>query len=318
MNTEKEKAGPPLRQKSSLKGNQINWNQLFYFCEIATCGSIKEASTKLELTSPTLSAHLANLESDLDVQLFHRHHRKLVLTAQGAKLFQYAKQMFEVGQRLVDVVSPIPLGCYPISIGLVPCPSMQLAYSFVDLYLSKYAPSSLRASQSKSAELERGLVEAKFDFGFSDRMVDRPEIVSHLISSSELNLYVSSKWAGEKFSDLISRLPLLVCTTESGGRTVLERLLEETDHSPTSVISSDYPSLLFELCKKGRGIGVFGEDAVASVNQPLLKTLRIPQNAPRLKDKLYVHWSRDSENTEVIKHLKTLLPEFKNIREQGH
>lgn len=103
-----------MQVRSKLKGNQINWNHVFYFCQIARHGSIKTAATELGLSSPTLSEALNELEKDLEVVLFRRQHRKLVLTRQGSRLFQHAKQMFEAGQRLIDVVSPVPLGCYPL------------------------------------------------------------------------------------------------------------------------------------------------------------------------------------------------------------
>lgn len=311
---ETESTKETRKPRKPLRGDQINWNQMFYFSEIATYGSIKEAAAKLEVSSPTLSQHLSQLEEDLNVGLFHRHHRKLVLTAQGARLFQYAKQMFEMGQRLVDVVSPIPLGCYPISIGLVPCPSMQLAYTLVDLYLSEFGPINVRASQTKYDELERGILEAKFDFGFSDHAPDRAEIKSQLISSSMLTFYVAAKWGDAKFSDLIAKLPLLICSAEPNSRTLIEKLLEETDTAPSSVVSSDYPSLLLELCEKGRGIGVFGEDSLAPVNRSILKSFQVSKGAPKLRDKLYVLWSRDSEGTEVIRRLREVLPRFNELK----
>src|SRR5688572_29086894 len=96
-----------------LKGSQINWNQVYYFSEIAAVGSIKDAAAKLDLTASTLSLHLSQLETDLEIQLFYRQHRKLTLTPEGTRLFLHAKAMFETGQRLIDVVSPVPLGCYP-------------------------------------------------------------------------------------------------------------------------------------------------------------------------------------------------------------
>lgn len=312
MDTERTKE--TRKSTKQLRGEQINWNQMFYFCQIATYGSIKEAAAKLGLTSPTLSQHLAQLEEDLDIDLFHRHHRKLALTPQGARLFQYVKQMFDMGQRLVDVVSPVPFGSYPISIGLVPCPSMQLAYTLVDLYLSEFGPINVRASQAKHDELERGILEAKYDFGFSDHAPDRPEIKSQLISSSTLSFYVASKWAETKFSDLIAKLPLLICSAEPNSRTVIERLLEETDLAPSSVVSSDYPSLLLELCEKGRGIGIFGEESLAPVNRSILRSFRVSKGAPRLRDKLYVLWSKDSENAEVVYRLKEILPRFKEFK----
>jgi DNA-binding transcriptional LysR family regulator len=290
-----------------LKGSEINWNQVFYFSEIAAYGSIKEAAEKLKLTPPTLSEHLAQLERDLDVQLFIRRHRRLELTPQGQRLFLHAKQMFEAGQRLIDVVSPIPLGSYPISIGLVPSPSAQLATNVIASYLEKFGPVGIKIHRTKYQELEKNLVQSQFDFAFSDRLPERKDILSFQICSSVIRFYVSSRWSESKFSELIKKLPLLVCNAEPEARSHAELALLESDISAPSVITSDYPSVLIDLCDRGLGIGVFSEEPIKKMNMQSLKSLRAPTDAPQIKDTLYALWSQDAENSEAVQRLIEVL-----------
>jgi DNA-binding transcriptional LysR family regulator len=80
------------------RADQINWNQVFYFSEIAAAGSVKNAAEKLGLSPSTLSEHLGQLEHDLNIKLFQRQHRKLILTDEGARLFHSAREMFESGK----------------------------------------------------------------------------------------------------------------------------------------------------------------------------------------------------------------------------
>lgn len=296
-----------MKQQRSVWGNKIDWNHVFYFSEVAACGSIKEAASKLDLSPSTLSTHISQLEKDLALSLFHRHHRKITLTPQGVRLFQYAKQMFETGRRLIDVVSPVALGSYPISIGLVPCPSMPLAYRLVTEFLTSYDPVNIRVSQTKHEVLEKGLSDARFDFGFSRKLPERKDISHQLVSCSPLNLYVAEHLAKEDFSSLISRIPMVICGAESGGLDIIDQLLEQTELSPRSIVTSDYPGLVFEFCKKGNGIGIFSDESIQKLDGGSLHFLRTPRGAPTLTDKLYVLWPKDSDHSKAIGHLNTLL-----------
>jgi DNA-binding transcriptional LysR family regulator len=299
--------GHEIQGMDSMKGSQINWNQVFYFSEIASCGSIKDAAKKLELSPSTLSEHIAQLESDLEVVLFHRQHRRLVLTNEGTRLYAQTKAMFESGQRLIDFVSPVALGCYPISVGLVPSPSVQVAYRLIADYQERFGPLSMKLFNVKYGELEATLAKGEHDFGFSDRLPERKDIVSECVSKSFTKFYVSNRWQESRFSELIGRLPLLICNAEPQTRSVAEMALAEADLAPSAVVTADYPSALVEMCQRGLGIGVFSEETIKKMNRELIRSLRCPHDAPSLQDNLYVLWTKDGENTAAVKHLKKLL-----------
>lgn len=293
----------PHAAKARLKGNQINWNQVYYFSEIAAAGSIKDAAQKLDLTASTLSLHLSQLEADLELPLFIRQHRKLTLTPEGNRLFQQAKAMFEVGQRLVDVVSPVPLGCYPVSVALVPSPSLAIANRVLGQLIRKQAPFNMKVFRSGYAELERGLAEARFDFGFSDRTPERKDLVHQRVSQASIKFYVAPRWAHTPFSKLIQALPLLICNAEPSHRSLAEQALIDSDLIPSAVVTSDYPSTLLDLCQQGAGIGVFSEAPTPGSDMRGLTSLRNPSGAPKLQDSLYVMWAEGGENTAAVKLL---------------
>lgn len=295
------------RGQVQLRGNQINWNQIFYFSEIASLGSIKEAASRLDLSPSTLSEHVSQLEKDLRVQLFVRHHRKLSLTTEGARLFQFAKQMFEAGQRLVDVVSPVSLGCYPISVANVPTSLTPLGYRIIERYLQRFPQVDMRCKHASHDELERGLADAEFDFGFSDQQPERKDLVSSLIADAPLQFYVADSLAGKPVKELLERLPLLICNAYPKTRTPIERMLEELDIVPQSVVSSDFPGMVLDLCEQGCGVSVFSEAAIQKSAR--VQPLRMPRGAERIHERLYALWAKGSENSEVVKRLKELLAE---------
>ena len=60
-----------------IRGDQLNWNQLFYFSQIALHGSVKAAATRLELSTTCgfdSEARITTSLSDLLVELFTGGH----------------------------------------------------------------------------------------------------------------------------------------------------------------------------------------------------------------------------------------------------
>ncbi len=86
-----------MRSPKALDHSNLAQIQSFYWA--AKHGSFGAAARIEGRSLPTLSRHIAILESALSVTLFDRHTTGLVLTESGAKLFQYAEAVHEAGAR---------------------------------------------------------------------------------------------------------------------------------------------------------------------------------------------------------------------------
>jgi len=80
----------------------LNYHHLYYFYVIACEGSVTEATSKLKLAQSTLSAQLKQFEDVIGFKLFERKHRKLLLTDVGRRVFDYAHEIFSLGNELKD------------------------------------------------------------------------------------------------------------------------------------------------------------------------------------------------------------------------
>lgn len=83
----------------------LNYNQLYYFFQIAETGSIVLASKKVLISSPALSMQLKELEETLGTPLFDRVGKKLVLTEAGIIVHEYARDIFKLGFELRDTLA---------------------------------------------------------------------------------------------------------------------------------------------------------------------------------------------------------------------
>lgn len=71
----------------------FDWNQVRAFLVTAEEGSMSAAARALNLTQPTLSRQVAGLEDQLNVTLFERAGRRLILTDTGHTLLSHVRDM---------------------------------------------------------------------------------------------------------------------------------------------------------------------------------------------------------------------------------
>lgn len=71
----------------------MDWDRVRIFFIAAEAGSLTRAGVTLGLSQSAVSRQVSALEAELDVPLFHRHARGLVLTEQGELLYRTAREL---------------------------------------------------------------------------------------------------------------------------------------------------------------------------------------------------------------------------------
>ena len=71
----------------------MDWDKLRIFHSVADAGSLTHAGETLHLSQSAVSRQIRSLEESLNVTLFHRHARGLILTEQGELLFDATQAM---------------------------------------------------------------------------------------------------------------------------------------------------------------------------------------------------------------------------------
>ncbi len=84
---------------------QVSLQALKAFESAARLGSFKLAAEELSLTSTAISHHVANLESRLNVDLFHRQVRKITLTTTGQRLAAAISEGFRKIEDALDEIT---------------------------------------------------------------------------------------------------------------------------------------------------------------------------------------------------------------------
>lgn len=80
----------------------MNITQLKYVLEVAGSSSMREASTKLYVSQPALSASIRELEDEIGILIFERTNKGISLTDDGREFLTYAKKAVSQYEVLED------------------------------------------------------------------------------------------------------------------------------------------------------------------------------------------------------------------------
>lgn len=144
--------------------------QLEYFVATGRSGSLSAAAHVLNISSPSLSAAIAQLESEFGLPLFTRRHaRGLILTEAGERLLERTARFLEDAAALgdfatdmaEDIGGPLSIGCL---VSFAPHVMAPLGRSFGEAFPE--ARVSLRAANHAALmrDLDRGEIDVALTF----------------------------------------------------------------------------------------------------------------------------------------------------------
>jgi len=82
--------------------------QLLYFVAAGETRSVKQAAERLNISQPSISTAIAQIEAEFDIQLFVRHHAQgLSLTPAGVRFLQAAKTLLDQAEELHNVADEV-------------------------------------------------------------------------------------------------------------------------------------------------------------------------------------------------------------------
>ena len=82
----------------------LNHHHLFHFWTVVREGGVTRASEKLNVSQPTVSGQLRELQDALGEKLLVRSGRSVVLTDVGRTVYRYADEIFALGRELQQAV----------------------------------------------------------------------------------------------------------------------------------------------------------------------------------------------------------------------
>ena len=198
----------------------INYHHLFYFKSIAEEGTVSKAAAKLRVGQPTLSAQLKLFEDTLGVQLFERHHKKLVLTEQGKVALDYAKGIFRMGSEMYEVLHDRLKPLKPtLHLGVLDSVPKQIVLQLVK-HAFRISACQITLSEGRSDEMLRELTSHRMDLmvtNFLPTGLDAKHLYPRSITKKNVAFYGAPRFKELRkgFPKSISGKPVIVPTYDS-------------------------------------------------------------------------------------------------------
>ena len=152
----------------------MNLKQLEAFVQVAEGGSFSRAAKELYLTQPTISAHIASLEKELNVRLFIRNTKEVSLSEDGKELYKYAKPMMDLAQKIEERFgSEEETGKHCITIAASTVPAQYLLPEILKRYNEKYPDEQLKILEMDSAKVVLRVIDHMVDVGLTGTALEK-------------------------------------------------------------------------------------------------------------------------------------------------
>jgi LysR family transcriptional activator of nhaA len=238
----------------------FNYKHLYYFWVVAKEGGMVRAAEKLDMTVQTISAQVRALERDLGYALLKPAGRGLALTDAGTAALQQADQIFQMGERLPDVVKnaaskPRVRFAVGISDGLPKTVVHKLLEPILatpDLHLVCH--------EGELNDLLGDLALHRLDLVFTDQQAPaNPNIklTTHNLGASPVAWYSSQHWKqGDvpRFPECLAELPVLLPTHHNAMRGRLDQWFDQMAIQPRIVGEFEDSALLSAFGTSGMGL----------------------------------------------------------------
>lgn len=239
----------------------INYHHLLYFWMVAKEGSIAEAAKRLRLSQPTISTQIRTLEEALEVELFDRSGRRLVLTEVGHIAFRYAEEIFSLGREMVDVLHERPTG-RPLQmvVGVTYVVPKLIAYRLLVPALGLPDGVHVVCREDRFDRLLGQLARHELDLVLSDVPIGPESSVkafNHPLGSCDVSFFAAPGLAQKYrrgFPKSLDRAPFLLPMPGSAVRRELDRWFDEHDINPEIVGQFDDSALIKVFGQSGAGL----------------------------------------------------------------
>lgn len=251
----------------------LNYNQLYYFYQIAETGSIVLASKKVLISSPALSMQLKELEETLGTPLFLRVGKKLVLTEAGKIVHEYAKDIFKLGHELKDSLADRGQAAErpKIEIGCQDTIPKNIAENLVAFLIQEKSCKVVlkEGTREKLLELQRNF---KLDLILTNSVPDGEDSTvfeAKLLGREELIIVGTPKFKNlkTKFPQSLSNVPMIVPTYESSSRAKIDQYLFNKSISVDVIAEVEDKASEIDLALRGFGVIAVTKSSVAQYLQ---------------------------------------------------
>jgi DNA-binding transcriptional LysR family regulator len=256
------------------------------FCEVAESRSFSKAASKLYMTQPAVSQSIMQLEKELQIRLFTRTPKGVILTNEGRILFGYIKSainLIENGEGKIREVINLMSGEMKIGVGDTISRCFLLPY--IEKFHKKHSNIRLKVFNGTTIELCAMLKSGEIDIAVCNLPIEDTSM--EIIKCLDIHdIFV----CGDGYKDELRRpltfeelaqLPLILLENKSNSRRYVEKHILSKGIRIKPEIELGSHDLLLEFAKIGLGIScVIKEFSEEYLNKGILHEVRLVEEVP--------------------------------------
>jgi LysR family transcriptional activator of nhaA len=239
----------------------LNFHYLRYFWTVAREGSLRQAAERLNVSQPTISAQVKALEEQLGEKLTRRAGRGLALTEAGRRVFDYAEEIFALGEDLVRAVGE-PGGTRPTRVALGVTDSLPkiVSHALMRPLFRMERPVQVVVSEASAAELLVQLAAHRLDLVLADEPApSSPNLraFNHRLGECGVSFLAAPAIAASvrgRFPRSLDGAPLLLPTYGTALRRALDQWLQSKGLKPRVAAEYDDGALMTIAAADGLGV----------------------------------------------------------------
>ncbi|WP_123054866.1 selenium metabolism-associated LysR family transcriptional regulator [Clostridium sp. JN-1] len=209
----------------------MDFKQIEAFINVAKFKSFSKAANSTFLSQPAISSHIASLEKELNVQLFDRTSKEVILTPAGDSFLKYALDILNTRDKAIYNLTNFNgnvNGRLKLAASTTPCNT--IVPQLIKKFHSIYPEVSFDVIEQSSGKIIQDIVKFDCEIGIVGELVSDERIKNYklieddliLISPLELNLSHFVKL------ESILKFPFILREQGSATRKTFENALQKT------------------------------------------------------------------------------------------
>lgn len=299
-------------------------HQLYYFVQVAECGSYSVAAQKLFVSQPALSKAVKRLEEELGFTFFYTYQKKQWLTDAGQVFYEKAIHILKEYNDFLEITNnKAAIDRGHIKIGLCSEAGIELFSHIFPSFRKGHPLIDFTIFENSSFILKEKVFRGSIDLAFvdiSEEDNDNSTFDLHELTRNDLVVVASndnpiSKFESIHYSD-INGVDYIAFNDSQHSLRRVDKLLQKEDIKVNTILSSSHWHFIFEMVAANAGFTIVPLLTYKKFTNPSIKA--IPLEEPEGKGKIALIAKKDvirSRASELFLDYATKLELYKDISE---
>jgi DNA-binding transcriptional LysR family regulator len=244
----------------------ITLRQLQAFCTVARLGSFTKAASALHTTQPALSVQISQLEDALELKLFDRTTRTVMITRVGEELLPRAERTLAELAGIMDTARGLgSRSAGRVVVAALPSVASSFLPEAIASFRKDFPHIDVVLRDGLGGQISELLRSGDVDFGVTGEAASDAELHFTVLGSDEMMAVVRPGHAlqGEKriTLDMLVVHPLILMSRGSSVRRLVDNAFAERGHLVMPVQEPVYMATALAMVRAGLGVALIPSSA---------------------------------------------------------